>query len=163
AAVGHLLTRLTDDPDPELLARFVATRDESAFAALIRRHGPMVLGVCRRLVRDAHRAQDAFQAAVLVLARKASPLRPGRRPAGRTARALSRGCAPAARWRPPPPRPGPAPPHPPPRAPRPPATRPGPTGPRCPRPPRPRDRPAARRPPGRGRLVRAGRPIARRG
>ena len=43
-------------PDGQLLAQFVATRDEAAFAALVRRHGPMVLGTCRRLVRH---AQDA--------------------------------------------------------------------------------------------------------
>jgi RNA polymerase sigma factor (sigma-70 family) len=58
--------------DAQLLERFVARRDESAFAALVARHGPMVLGVCRRLVRDAQEAEDAFQAAFLILARKAA-------------------------------------------------------------------------------------------
>jgi RNA polymerase sigma factor (sigma-70 family) len=57
--------------DAALLARFAAGRDESAFAALVERHGPMVLTVCRRVLRDRHEAEDAFQAVFLVLARKA--------------------------------------------------------------------------------------------
>jgi RNA polymerase sigma factor (sigma-70 family) len=68
AALQHDLT-LTD---AQLLERFVARRDELAFAALVARHGPMVLGVCRRLVRDAQEAEDAFQASFLILARKAA-------------------------------------------------------------------------------------------
>jgi RNA polymerase sigma factor (sigma-70 family) len=57
--------------DAQLLARFAARRDETAFAELLQRHGGMVLGVCRRLLGDRHEAEDAFQATFLVLARKA--------------------------------------------------------------------------------------------
>src|SRR5262249_4723277 len=61
--------------DAQLVAQFAATRDEAAFAALVERHGAMVLRVCRRVLPDAHAAEDAFQAVFLVLARKASAIR----------------------------------------------------------------------------------------
>src|SRR5262249_49081220 len=57
--------------DRQLLERFVADRGaagEAAFAAMVARHGPMVLGVCRQLLDDRHHAEDAFQATFLVLA-----------------------------------------------------------------------------------------------
>jgi RNA polymerase sigma factor (sigma-70 family) len=61
--------------DRDLLHRFVEHREESAFTALVERHGPMVLDVCRRVLRDSHEAEDACQATFLVLARKSGTLR----------------------------------------------------------------------------------------
>src|SRR5690242_15737631 len=66
---------LADCPDEQLLERFSGQGDEVAFAALVRRHGPLVLGACRRLLRDGHTAEDCFQAVLLLLATRAHRLR----------------------------------------------------------------------------------------
>lgn len=63
--------------DAQLLERFAVERDEAAFELLVWRHSKMVLGTCRRVLRDAHEAEDAFQACFLVLARRAGSI--GRR------------------------------------------------------------------------------------
>jgi RNA polymerase sigma factor (sigma-70 family) len=65
--------------DAQLLEGFVVRRDEFAFAALVRRHGPMVWNVCGRVLRDFHDAEDAFQATFLVLVRKADSVEPRER------------------------------------------------------------------------------------
>src|SRR5262245_9808447 len=66
-------------PDRQLIERFVAGRDspaaEAAFAALVARHGPMILGVCRQLVGDHQLAEDAFQAVFLILATRARSIK----------------------------------------------------------------------------------------
>jgi RNA polymerase sigma factor (sigma-70 family) len=78
--LNHVLDRLCrespDRTDADLLEDYVTRLDEAAFEALVRRHGAMVLGVCRRLLGELHDAEDVFQATFLVLVRKAESVRP---------------------------------------------------------------------------------------
>jgi RNA polymerase sigma factor (sigma-70 family) len=88
STVLHYLRRLTAGPprstadDRELLERFARRGDEGAFAALVERHGPMVLRVGQRVLRDRHAAEDVFQATFLVLVRKAGAIARGEALAG---------------------------------------------------------------------------------
>jgi RNA polymerase sigma factor (sigma-70 family) len=81
SGVVHQLERLfgpgtlTGLSEAQLLDRFATAQDEAAFEALVARHGPMVLGVCRQFLRDPNDVDDAFQATFLVLVRKAGSLR----------------------------------------------------------------------------------------
>ncbi len=78
--VGHFKTlfgvgTLSGLGEGALLERFLAQRDETAFEEILARHGPMVLGICRRWLDDPHAVDDAFQAVFLILIRKAAALR----------------------------------------------------------------------------------------
>jgi len=66
---------VADGSDGQLLERYVQHRDSAAFEALVQRYGPLVWGVCRRVLRDAHAVEDSFQATFVVLARKAASIR----------------------------------------------------------------------------------------
>src|SRR5437763_6138806 len=68
------VTPSDNQSDAALLDQFIRLQSDAAFAALLERHGPMVLSVCRRILRDEHQAEDAFQATFLVLARKAGSI-----------------------------------------------------------------------------------------
>jgi RNA polymerase sigma factor (sigma-70 family) len=76
APLRRLAARDLPQTDAQLLGTFVRHRDPAAFEALVRRHGPMVYGVCRRVVAHAPDADDAFQAVFVVLARRAGAVRP---------------------------------------------------------------------------------------
>src|SRR5262245_43824306 len=69
-----LLQEGTELTDGQLLEGYASRRDEGALTALVVRHGPMVWGVCRRVLRDHHDVEDAFQATFLVLVRKAASI-----------------------------------------------------------------------------------------
>src|SRR5262245_41739121 len=71
----ELLRQGENQTDRQLLESFVRNRDQVALEALVRRHGPMVWGVCRRVLANHHDAEDAFQATFLVLVRKAASIR----------------------------------------------------------------------------------------
>src|SRR5260221_13132387 len=70
------LARGIEMTDGQLLEPFVSRKDEAALEPLVLRHGPMVLGVCRRILGHSHDAGDAFQAVFLVLVRKAASVGP---------------------------------------------------------------------------------------
>ena len=66
---------MTEKTDGELLSQFVATKNEKAFEEIVSRHGPMVLGTCKRILLLHHDAEDAYQTVFMILAKKAQTLR----------------------------------------------------------------------------------------
>src|SRR6478735_2894333 len=74
-AAGELAEGLCVFSDVQLLSRFFRDKEDAAFSLLVERHGPLVLGVCRRVLRDANDAEDAFQATFLCLVHKGANLR----------------------------------------------------------------------------------------
>jgi RNA polymerase sigma factor (sigma-70 family) len=81
ATITHYLrkmvvaARVARAEDDQLLKRFVAQQDETALAALVQRYGALVYGLCRRILRDEHDAEDAFQASFLILVHKATTIK----------------------------------------------------------------------------------------
>lgn len=73
----RMIEEIAQTPDGDLVERFVYARDELAFESLVQRYGPMVLGVCRRLLSSPHDVDDAFQATFLVFVRKAGSIKKG--------------------------------------------------------------------------------------
>jgi RNA polymerase sigma factor (sigma-70 family) len=76
--IRRLTLRDRESGDAELLGRFRHDQDEAAFEELLRRHGPMILGVCRRVLRNDHDIEDAFQATILVFVRKIGSINSGK-------------------------------------------------------------------------------------
>jgi Sigma-70 region 2 len=83
-----------DRPDGELLSAYCSHQDQAAFATLVQRHGPLVLGVCARVLAHAEAKEDAFQATFLALARDRAQVAEHHQPSPLTSRSPSRPAAP---------------------------------------------------------------------
>src|SRR6516162_3269706 len=81
-ALSEEVSRLATTSDHNLLAAYELGHSQAAFTELMRRHGPMVLRTCRRIVGHGADAEDAFQATFILLARKSAPLRGDKRSLG---------------------------------------------------------------------------------
>ena len=73
--IRHAAAEIGGISDSQLLQRFIADRDEAAFELLLWRHARLVFGVCQRVLGDTHDAEDAFQATILILARRAGRIK----------------------------------------------------------------------------------------